>query len=164
MMEPPRVRLPSERFARTATLVIVETFNTDGLARGPLQLTVIAGEYDDGRIGEIFVEAGKQGTKVSGLVSAVCSSISVGLQYGIPLRVFYEKLAFTRFPPDGRVIGPRIRPLCTSILDAIFQWLEASYDLDSGLRRYENQESRFYRCIREDAQPVDLGIRARDSV
>jgi ribonucleoside-diphosphate reductase alpha chain len=78
--------------------------------------------YDDGNPGEIFVVMAKQGSVVSGLMDTVATSISLALQYGVPLRVLVDKFSHTRFEPSGFTNNPEI-PIAKSIVDYIFRWL-----------------------------------------
>lgn len=82
------------------------------------------GLYDDGRVGEIFVRMAKEGSTISGLMDAFATSISIALQYGVPLSAMVEKFSQTRFEPSGfsGEMG-----YCTSILDYIFRWLDKNY-------------------------------------
>lgn len=85
------------------------------------------GEYEDGRLGEIFIDAAKQGTVVRGLLNAVAITVSRGLQYGIPLEEFVAAFKDFHFEPAGEVVGdPRIKEVC-SILDYVFTELEMTY-------------------------------------
>ncbi|MDE2665775.1 MAG: vitamin B12-dependent ribonucleotide reductase [Acidobacteriota bacterium] len=108
---PARLRLPDERQAITHKFSVA---GHDGY------LTV--GMYDDGTPGEIFVVMAKQGSVVSGLMDTVATSISMALQYGVPLRVLVDKFSHSRFEPAGFTNNPQI-PIAKSIVDYIFRWL-----------------------------------------
>ncbi len=108
---PARLRLPDERQAITHKFSIA---GHDGY------LTV--GMYDDGTPGEIFVVMAKQGSVVSGLMDTVATSISMALQYGVPLKVLVDKFSHSRFEPAGFTNNPQI-PIAKSIVDYIFRWL-----------------------------------------
>jgi ribonucleoside-diphosphate reductase alpha chain len=84
------------------------------------------GLYPDGQPGEIFVTMAKEGSTVSGLISSFAQAISIGLQYGVPLKVFCEKFSFTRFEPSGWTGNPAI-PQATSVMDYIFRWLQKKF-------------------------------------
>jgi ribonucleoside-diphosphate reductase alpha chain len=85
------------------------------------------GEYDDGRLGEIFVDMHKEGAAFRSLMHNFAMAISIGLQYGVPLEEFVEAFTFTRFEPSGLVDGNDTIKMATSILDYIFRELAISY-------------------------------------
>ncbi|MCE9520955.1 MAG: vitamin B12-dependent ribonucleotide reductase, partial [Alphaproteobacteria bacterium] len=85
------------------------------------------GEYDDGRIGEIFIDMHKEGAAFRSLMNNFAIAISIGLQYGVPLDEFVEAFTFTRFEPAGMVTGNDSIKNATSILDYIFRELAVSY-------------------------------------
>ena len=85
------------------------------------------GEYEDGRIGEIFIDMHKDGAAFRSLMDAFAIAISMGLQYGVPLEEFVDAFTFTRFEPAGMVIGNDSIKNATSILDYIFRELAVSY-------------------------------------
>ncbi len=88
---------------------------------------VRTGEYDDGTLGEIFIDMHKEGASFRSLVNCFSIAVSVGLQYGVPLEEFVDKFAFTRFEPSGMVEGhPNIKN-STSIVDYIFRLLGFEY-------------------------------------
>jgi ribonucleoside-diphosphate reductase alpha chain len=85
------------------------------------------GEYEDGRLGEIFIDMHKEGAAFRSLMNNFAISISIGLQYGVPLEEFVEAFTFTRFEPAGLVIGNDSIKNATSVLDYIFRELGVSY-------------------------------------
>src|SRR6266446_3674044 len=85
------------------------------------------GEYDDGRIGEIFIDMHKEGAAFRSLMNNFAIGISLGLQYGVPLEEFVEAFTFTRFEPSGVVEGNETIKMATSILDYLFRELAISY-------------------------------------
>jgi ribonucleoside-diphosphate reductase alpha chain len=85
------------------------------------------GEYDDGRIGEIFIDMHKEGAAFRSLMNNFAIAISIGLQYGVPLDEFVEAFTFTRFEPAGMVTGNEAIKNATSILDYVFRELAVSY-------------------------------------
>jgi ribonucleoside-diphosphate reductase alpha chain len=85
------------------------------------------GEYEDGRLGEIFIDMHKEGAAFRSLMNNFAIAISVGLQYGVPLEEFVEAFTFTRFEPAGLVIGNDSIKNATSVLDYIFRELGVSY-------------------------------------
>ncbi len=85
------------------------------------------GEYEDGQIGEIFIDMHKEGAAFRSLMNNFAIAISIGLQYGVPLEEFVEAFTFTRFEPAGMVTGNDAIKMSTSILDYIFRELAISY-------------------------------------
>jgi len=85
------------------------------------------GEYDDGELGEIFIDMHKEGAAFRSLMNNFAISISIGLQYGVPLDEFVDAFVFTRFEPAGPVTGNDTVRSATSILDYIFRELGVSY-------------------------------------
>ena len=83
---------------------------------------ITVGMYEDGRPGEIFIKMSKEGSTLSGVMDGLALTISLGLQYGVPLKVFVDKLLNTRFEPSGISANPNIR-FATSVLDYIARWL-----------------------------------------
>ncbi len=83
---------------------------------------ITVGMYPDGRPGEIFIKMSKEGSTLSGVMDGLALTISLGLQYGVPLKVFVDKLVNTRFEPSGISANPNIR-FATSVLDYIARWL-----------------------------------------
>ncbi|WP_308199570.1 TSCPD domain-containing protein [Chitinophaga sedimenti] len=84
------------------------------------------GEYSDGTLGEIFIDLAKEGSTLRSLMNCFAISVSVGLQYGVPLEEFVDKFVFTRFEPSGMVDHPNIRS-ATSLIDYIFRALGYEY-------------------------------------
>jgi ribonucleoside-diphosphate reductase alpha chain len=84
------------------------------------------GEYADGTVGEIFIDMAKEGATMRSMLNCFAISISIGLQYGVPLEEFVEKFVFTRFEPSGMVDHPNIKS-ATSIVDFIFRSLAYEY-------------------------------------
>jgi len=85
------------------------------------------GEYDDGALGEIFIDMHKEGAAFRSLMNNFAIAISLGLQYGVPLEEYVEAFTFTRFEPAGLVQGNETIKNATSILDYIFRELAVSY-------------------------------------
>ncbi|MBL7729557.1 MAG: vitamin B12-dependent ribonucleotide reductase [Chitinophagaceae bacterium] len=84
------------------------------------------GEYGDGTLGEIFIDMAKEGATMRSMMNCFAISISIGLQYGVPLEEFVDKFAFTRFDPSGFVEHPNIKST-TSLVDFIFRVLGYEY-------------------------------------
>ena len=85
------------------------------------------GEYEDGRIGEIFIDMHKEGAAFRSLMNNFAIAISLGLQYGVPLEEYVDAFTFTRFEPAGIVQGNQAIKNATSILDYVFRELAVSY-------------------------------------
>jgi len=83
---------------------------------------ITVGTYPDGRPGEIFIKMSKEGSTLSGVMDGLALTLSLGLQYGVPLKVFVDKLVNTRFEPMGITANPNIR-FVSSILDYVARWL-----------------------------------------
>src|SRR3954453_9380678 len=113
--KPHRRRLPSERTAVTHKFDIAghEGYITVGL-------------YPDGQPGEIFLKMAKEGSTVSGLMDTFATTVSVALQYGVPLRDLVNKFAHVRFEPSGFTGNAEI-PIAKSIVDYIFRWLGSRF-------------------------------------
>jgi ribonucleoside-diphosphate reductase alpha chain len=113
--KPHRRRLPGERTAVTHKFEISghEGYITVGL-------------YPDGTPGEIFLKMAKEGSTVSGLMDTFATTVSVALQYGVPLRDLVNKFAHVRFEPSGFTGNPEI-PIAKSIVDYIFRWLGSRF-------------------------------------
>ncbi|RZJ01934.1 MAG: TSCPD domain-containing protein [Brevundimonas sp.] len=111
-------------------------------AVGGHKVYIHTGEYDDGELGEIFIDMHKEGAAFRSLMNNFAIAISIGLQYGVPLDEFVDAFVFTRFEPAGRVTGNDSIGSATSILDYIFRELGVSY-----LDRHE--------LANADADPLD---------
>ncbi|RZJ96256.1 MAG: TSCPD domain-containing protein [Brevundimonas sp.] len=123
-------------------------------AVGGHKVYIHTGEYDDGELGEIFIDMHKEGAAFRSLMNNFAIAISIGLQYGVPLDEFVDAFVLTRFEPAGRVTGNDKIGSATSILDYIFRELGVSY-----LDRRE--------LANADAEPLDadgLGRGAADEL
>src|SRR6201984_412922 len=87
---------------------------------------ITVGMYEDNRPGEIFIKMSKEGSTLSGVMDGLALTISLGLQYGVPLKVFVDKLLNTRFEPSGITANPNIR-FVSSVLDYIARWLGGGF-------------------------------------
>ncbi len=85
------------------------------------------GEYDDGRLGEIFIDMHKEGAALRSFINNFAIAVSLGLQYGVPLEEYVDAFTFTRFEPAGPVQGNDSIKYATSILDYVFRELAVSY-------------------------------------
>jgi hypothetical protein len=117
---PPRLatrkRLPARRTGTTQKAVI-----------GGHKLFLSTGEYEDGKLGEIFIALHKEGPAFRGLMDAFAIAVSIGLQHGVPLSDFVEAFTFTRFGPGGTVEGDPAVPAASSMLDYVFRNLAVNY-------------------------------------
>ena len=120
---PKRRRLPSERSAITHKFSI-----------GGHEGYITAGLYEDGVPGEIFITMSKEGSTISGLMDSFATSVSLALQYGVPLEVLTNKFSHTRYEPSG-FTGNRELPIAKSITDYIFRWLALKF---TSLREIED--------------------------
>ncbi len=110
-----RKKLPSRRVGFTQKAKI-----------GGQTVFVRTGNYDDGTLGEIFVDMHKEGASFRSLMNCFAISVSIGLQYGVPLEEFVNKFTFTRFEPSGMVDHPNIKN-ASSVVDYIFRLLAFEY-------------------------------------
>jgi ribonucleoside-diphosphate reductase alpha chain len=101
------------------------------------------GEYDDGRLGEIFIDMHKEGAALRSFINNFAISVSLGLQYGVPLEEYVDAFTFTRFEPAGPVQGNEVIKYATSILDYIFRELAVSYLGRNDLGHVDAGESNF---------------------
>jgi ribonucleoside-diphosphate reductase alpha chain len=85
------------------------------------------GEYEDGTVGEIFIDMHKEGAAFRSMMNCFAISVSMGLQYGVPLNDLVDQFTFTRFEPHGRVEGHDNIRLCTSVVDYVFRVLGLEY-------------------------------------
>ncbi|MFC6788203.1 hypothetical protein ACFQE0_00285 [Methylobacterium komagatae] len=111
-----REKLPGRRKGYTQKAVV-----------GGHKVYLRTGEYDDGRLGEIFIDMHKEGAAFRSLMNNFAIAISLGLQYGVPLEEFVEAFTFTRFEPSGFVQGNDAIKNATSLLDYVFRELAISY-------------------------------------
>ncbi len=111
-----RQKLPNRRKGYTQKAVV-----------GGHKVYLRTGEYDDGSLGEIFIDMHKEGASFRSLMHNFAMAISIGLQYGVPLEEFVDAFVFTRFEPSGPVSGNDTIKMATSILDYIFRELAISY-------------------------------------
>jgi ribonucleoside-diphosphate reductase alpha chain len=113
---PSRNRLPRERESLTHKFSIA---GHEGY--------ITAGKYEDGSLGEIFLtDIGKDGSTLRGMMNAFATSISIGLQYGVPLETFVRKFSYMRFDPEGMTMNPEI-PFAKSLPDYIMRWLASRF-------------------------------------
>jgi ribonucleoside-diphosphate reductase alpha chain len=111
-----RERMPDRRKGYTQKAVV-----------GGHKVYLRTGEYDDGRLGEIFIDMHKEGAALRSFINNFAIAISLGLQYGVPLDEYVDAFTFTRFEPSGPVQGNDTIKFATSILDYVFRELAVSY-------------------------------------
>jgi ribonucleoside-diphosphate reductase alpha chain len=111
-----REKLPARRKGYTQKAVV-----------GGHKVYLRTGEYEDGRLGEIFIDMHKEGAALRSLLNNFAIAISLGLQYGVPLEEYVDAFTFTRFEPQGPVQGNDTIKYATSILDYVFRELAISY-------------------------------------
>ncbi|HIJ63276.1 MAG TPA: vitamin B12-dependent ribonucleotide reductase, partial [Rhodospirillaceae bacterium] len=111
-----RRRLPDRRKGYTQKSIV-----------GGHKVYLRTGEYEDGKLGEIFIDMHKEGAAFRAMMNNFAIAISIGLQYGVPLEEFVEAFTFTRFEPSGMVEGNNAIKMSTSVLDYIFRELAISY-------------------------------------
>jgi ribonucleoside-diphosphate reductase alpha chain len=111
-----RERMPDRRKGYTQKAVV-----------GGHKVYLRTGEYDDGRIGEIFIDMHKEGAALRSIINNFAIAISLGLQYGVPLEEYVDAFTFTRFEPNGPVQGNDSIKYATSIIDYVFRELAVSY-------------------------------------
>ena len=116
-----RVRLPKKRTGFTQEARV-----------GGHKIFLRTGEYADGTLGEIFIDMHKEGAAFRSVMNCLSMSISIGLQYGVPLETYVEQFTFTRFEPQGMVEGHPNVKFSTSIVDYLFRVLGIEY-----LQRYD---------------------------
>ncbi len=129
-----RMQASSDTQLKRALSKIVERKSLPAKRRGFTQKAKIngqvlflrTGEYQDGTLGEIFIDLAKEGSTLRSLMNCFAIAISVGLQYGVPLDEFVEKFVFTKFEPAGMVDHPNIKTT-TSLVDFVFRALAYEY-------------------------------------
>jgi ribonucleoside-diphosphate reductase alpha chain len=120
--EPVRRKMPRERESITHKFSI-----------GQHEGYITAGKYEDGTVGEIFLtDIGKEGSTLRGMMNAFATSVSIGLQYGVPLETFVKKFSYMRFDPEGITKNPEI-PFAKSMPDYIMRWLASRFIADPDL-------------------------------
>jgi ribonucleoside-diphosphate reductase alpha chain len=113
--EPVRQKMPRKRISKTFSFRVADCHGY-----------VTVGEFEDGRPGEVFLKVAKQGSTLAGIMDGFAIAVSLGLQFGVPLRTFVEKFTNVRFEPAGMTDDHEIR-FATSLLDYIFRRLAVEY-------------------------------------
>ncbi len=130
--QPERARVVAERIVER---YVVERRRLPHRRKGYTQKAIVGGhkvylrtgEYEDGKLGEIFIDMHKEGAAFRSMMNNFAIAISLGLQYGVPLEEYVEAFTFTRFEPSGPVQGNDAIKMATSILDYTFRELAVSY-------------------------------------
>ncbi|MDX6752129.1 vitamin B12-dependent ribonucleotide reductase [Geminicoccaceae bacterium 1502E] len=143
-----RHKLPSRRKGYTQKAVV-----------GGHKVYLRTGEYEDGSLGEIFVDMHKEGAAFRSLMNSFAISISIGLQYGVPLEEYVEAFSFTRFEPSGIVQGNDSIKMATSVLDYIFRELALSYLGRTDLANVDSSELR-HDAMGKGVSEGDIGVPA----
>ncbi|MGM0560002.1 MAG: vitamin B12-dependent ribonucleotide reductase [Pseudomonadota bacterium] len=133
--QPDRASLVAERVVERIVERVVQRERLPQRRKGYTQKAVVGGhkvylrtgEYEDGKIGEIFIDMHKEGAAFRSLMNNFAIAISIGLQYGVPLEEYVDAFTFTRFEPSGMVEGNDAIKMSTSVLDYIFRELAISY-------------------------------------
>ncbi|MCX7629796.1 MAG: vitamin B12-dependent ribonucleotide reductase [Geminicoccaceae bacterium] len=141
-----RRKLPNRRKGYTQKAIV-----------GGHKVYLRTGEYEDGTLGEIFIDMHKEGAAFRSLMNSFAIAISIGLQYGVPLEEFVEAFAYTRFEPSGPVQGNDSIKFATSVLDYIFRELAISYLGRTDLANIDPSEMR-HDAIGVGAKEGDLGF------
>jgi ribonucleoside-diphosphate reductase alpha chain len=140
VQEPVRQKLPRMRKSKTFSFRVADCH---GYAT--------VGEFEDGRPGEVFLKVAKQGSTLAGIMDAFAISLSLGLQYGVPLEAFAEKFTNMRFEPAGMTDDPDLR-IATSLVDYIFRRLVVEYV------PYETRRDMGVLTVGERTQPTLPGV------
>ena len=142
-----REKMPDRRKGYTQKAVV-----------GGHKVYVRTGEYDDGRLGEIFIDMHKEGAALRSFINNFAIAVSLGLQYGVPLEEYVDAFTFTRFEPAGPVQGNDSIKYATSILDYVFRELAVSYMSRFDLAHVDPNETGFDalgKGVEEGKEPDD---------
>ena len=145
-----REKLPNRRKGYTQKAVI-----------GGHKVYLRTGEFDDGRLGEIFIDMHKEGAAFRAMMNNFAIAISIGLQYGVPLEEYVDAFTFTKFEPAGMVIGNDAIKNATSIIDYVFRELAISYIGRNDLAHVDISDfsnTSVGRGISEGKTPVSKGL------
>jgi ribonucleoside-diphosphate reductase alpha chain len=120
-----RKKLPDTRHSLTHKLTI---FDERG---GETDVYLTLGFYEDGTIGELFLQVGKQGSTLKGAFDSFARMASIGLQYGVPVEDSCRKFRHVAFEPSGKTSNEKIQT-CASIIDYLSQWIELEQSAEKG--------------------------------
>ena len=154
--KPQRVRLPDERTA------ITHKFSISGH-----EGYITVGQYPNGKPGEMFISMAKEGSVVSGLMDSFATSVSIMLQYGVPLKVLINKFSHARFEPSGFTNNKQI-PIAKSVMDYIFRWMDLKYgehagDADGTMPDGED-DTRAAINLKNAQERITEGLQAKEAV
>src|SRR3974390_736904 len=148
-----RERMPDRRKGYTQKAVV-----------GGHKVYLRTGEYDDGRLGEIFIDMHKEGAALRSIINNFAIAVSLGLQYGVPLEEYVDAFTFTRFEPQGPVQGNDSIKYATSILDYVFRELAVSYLGRFDLAHVDPSESGFDALGKGEAEGKPTGAHRSEYV
>ena len=141
-----RHRLPGRRTGYTQKAVV-----------GGHKVYLHTGEYEDGSLGEIFIDMHKEGAAFRSLMACFAIAISLGLQHGVPLEEFVHAFVFTRFEPNGMVQGNDRIKMSTSVIDYVFRELAINYLGRTDLSHVPDEDLRSDSVGSKIEQPADIG-------
>ncbi len=137
-----RERLPNRRTGYTQKAIV-----------GGHKVYIRTGEYEDGHLGEIFIDMHKEGAAFRSLMNSFAIAISLGLQYGVPLEEFVDAFIFSRFEPNGMVNGSDNIKMATSVIDYIFRELAISYLARTDLSHAIDEEDLRHDALGKKSKP-----------
>jgi ribonucleoside-diphosphate reductase alpha chain len=144
-----RRRLPSKRHGITQEAKV-----------GGNKVFLRTGEYEDGTIGEIFIDMHKEGAALRSVMNCFAMLVSIALQYGVPLEVLVEQFVFTRFEPQGPVQGHDRVKFATSVIDYVFRALGVEYLHRDDLAHVTAEEAAATPTSAQTADPVAAASQA----
>ena len=142
-----RERLPNRRTGYTQKAIV-----------GGHKVYLRTGEYEDGHLGEIFIDMHKEGAAFRSLMNSFAIAISLGLQYGVPLEEFVDAFIFSRFEPNGLVNGSDHIKMATSVIDYIFRELAISYLGRADLSHAINEEDLRHDALGKKSDPEEEAV------
>ncbi len=142
-----RRRLPSKRYGITQEAKV-----------GGNKVFLRTGEYEDGTLGEIFIDMHKEGAALRSVMNCFAMLVSMALQYGVPLDVLVEQFVFTRFEPQGPVQGHDRVKFATSVIDYIFRTLGVEYLRRDDLAHVKPEEAAATPLSAQTADPHVAGV------
>jgi ribonucleoside-diphosphate reductase alpha chain len=148
-----RRRLPDRRRGYTQKAVV-----------GGHKVFLRTGEYEDGSLGEIFIDMHKEGAAFRSLMNSFAIAISIGLQHGVPLEKFVDQFLFSRFEPNGIVMGNDRIKMATSIIDYIFRELAINYLGRGELAHVSEEDLRHDAMGHVEEEPEVLGEETSEPV
>ncbi len=126
---------------------------TQKAAVGGHKVYLRTGEYEDGSLGEVFIDMHKEGAAFRSLMNSFAIAVSLGLQYGVPLEEFVDAFIFTRFEPNGMVMGNDRIKMSTSVIDYIFRDLAVNYLGRNELAQVSEEDLRADAVNQPDPEP-----------